>query len=80
MAQIRRCLDAARPATGRRAIAPPCRPVALFSLVVLPTECAGRCFDSRRLARYTFPVVFAAYIIAMHLAWSGYGEERDATA
>jgi hypothetical protein len=52
----------------------------LFSLVVLPTECAGRCFDSRRLARYTFPVVFAAYIIAMHLAWSGYGEERDATA
>ena len=30
--------------------------------------------------RYAFPVVFAVYIIAMHLAWSGYGEERDATA
>jgi hypothetical protein len=28
------------------------------------------------LARYIFPVVFAAYVIAMHLSWSGYGEDR----
>ena len=30
--------------------------------------------------RYIFPVVFAAYVIAMHLSWSGYGEDSAPTA
>jgi hypothetical protein len=25
--------------------------------------------------RYVFPVVFAIYVIAMHVAWSSYGED-----
>ena len=30
------------------------------------------------MVRYAFPVVFTAYVVAMHVGWSGYGPE-DAT-